>query len=96
MGEEEKAPETPEQDAAPEASAAPEAGGGKVGDKSWTVALILAILLPGIDRIYLGYTGLGIVKFFTLGGCYIWAVIDFISIVTGKMKDADGNELIKN
>ncbi len=84
MGEEDKAPEAPA-----------ESTGGGAGGKSWTVALILAILLPGIDRIYLGYTGLGIMKFVTFGGCFIWTVIDVISIVTGKMKDADGNELVK-
>ena len=61
--------------------------------KSKMVALILAILLPGIDRIYLGYTGLGIVKLLTAGGCGIWWIIDIISIATGKMKSADGQEL---
>ena len=63
-------------------------------NKSKTVTLVLAILLPGIDRIYLGYTGLGIVKLITAGGCLIWWIFDIIQIATGKMKDAQGNALV--
>jgi hypothetical protein len=29
----------------------------------------------------------------TLGGCGLWALIDVISLVLNKYKDADGNEL---
>lgn len=39
--------------------------------KNKTTALIFSILLGGlgIDRFYLGYTGIGILKLFT-GGCF--------------------------
>lgn len=63
--------------------------------KSKTTALILSILLGelGIDRFYLGYTGLGILKLLTFGGCGIWWIIDIISIATGKMTTKDGQAL---
>jgi type II secretory pathway component PulF len=47
----------------------------------------------GVDRFYLGYIGLGVIKLITCGGCWIWALIDFILIVAGVMRDAQGNEL---
>ena len=63
--------------------------------KSKTTALILSILLGelGIDRFYLGYTGLGILKLITAGGFGIWWLIDLILIATGKMTAKDGSEL---
>jgi len=63
--------------------------------RSFVVTAVLSFFLGslGVDRFYLGYIGLGVVKLITLGGCGIWWIIDFILIVIGKMKDADGNEL---
>ena len=78
---------------APEEQAS--AGGDSTTRKSFVTALVLAILLGwlGADRFYLGYTGLGVVKLITCGGAGIWSIIDIIMIATGKMTDADGNEL---
>ena len=65
--------------------------------KDWLVTLLLSIFVGGlgIDRFYLGYTGLGILKLLTAGGCGIWWLIDLILIVTGSMTDAQGNALVK-
>lgn len=61
--------------------------------KSKTTALILSILVGGlgVDRFYLGYTGMGVLKLLT-GGCFgILYIIDIINIATGKLTPADGS-----
>jgi TM2 domain-containing membrane protein YozV len=47
----------------------------------------------GIHRFYTGHTTIGILQLITLGGCGIWTIIDFILIVTGNFKDAQGNPI---
>jgi len=65
----------------------------KAGGKSWTVALILSILLGGlaIDRFYLGYIGLGILKLITLSGFGLWYLIDLILIAIRKVEPKNGS-----
>jgi TM2 domain-containing membrane protein YozV len=65
--------------------------------KDWTITLLLSIFLGtlGIDRFYLGYTTLGIVKLITLGGCGIWWLYDLIMILQNKLPDANGQPLKK-
>lgn len=60
--------------------------------KSFLVAVLLSIFVGylGVDRFYLGYTGLGILKLVTLGGCGIWSIVDIILIATGNLKDKNG------
>lgn len=61
--------------------------------KSKTTALILSILVGGlgIDRFYLGYTGIGVLKLLT-GGCFgILYIIDIVNIATGNLLPADGS-----
>ncbi len=68
---------------------------GVFSSKSYVTALILSLFVGflGVDRFYLGYTGLGIAKFFTLGGLGVWALIDFIMIAMRKVTDSSGNPL---
>ena len=65
---------------------------GLFSEKEWLVALLLSIVLGylGVDRFYLGHTGLGILKLVTLGGLGIWYVIDVILIATGGLRDSNG------
>ncbi|MDR1961204.1 MAG: TM2 domain-containing protein [Gracilibacteraceae bacterium] len=67
-----------------------------MNEKSKTTTLIISIFLGelGIDRFYLGYTGLGILKLITVGGFGVWWLIDVILILMGKMKTKSGQELV--
>ena len=65
--------------------------------KDWLTTLLLCFFLGvfGIHRFYTGHTGIGVVQLLTLGGCGVWALIDFIIIIVGNFKDSKGNLLVK-
>ena len=71
---------------------------GIYSQKDWLTALLLSFFLGifGIDRFYLGYTALGILKLITLGLCGIWALIDVLIIAMGNMTDSRGLPLRRN
>jgi TM2 domain-containing membrane protein YozV len=63
--------------------------------KSQSTLFLLSYFLGwlGVDRFYLGQTGLGIAKLLTCGGFGIWAIVDMILIGTGRLRDTEGNSL---
>lgn len=63
----------------------------------WITCLLLCWFLGifGAHRFYTGHTILGIIQLLTLGCCGIWTLIDFIIILSGNFKDAQGNP-VKN
>ena len=70
---------------------------GEADMKSKITALLLSIFLGsiGVDRFYLGYIGLGIVKLITCGGFGFWSLIDIILIAVDKLPTKDGQPLTK-
>lgn len=60
--------------------------------KDPTIAIILSVLTggAGVDRIYIGDVGLGILKLITCGGLGIWYIIDlFLIMDAARRKNAE-------
>ncbi len=68
---------------------------GLFSQREWLTTVLLSGFLGsfGVDRFYLGYTGLGVLKLLTLGGCGIWHIVDFILMLLRKVPDAEGRPL---
>jgi TM2 domain-containing membrane protein YozV len=65
--------------------------------KSNLTALILCFFLGwlGVHRFYVGKTGTGVLMLLTLGGLFVWNLIDFILICCNKFPDSKGYLLAK-
>jgi TM2 domain-containing membrane protein YozV len=63
--------------------------------RDWLTTLLLCFFLGvfGIHRFYTGHIVIGLIQLFTLGGCGIWVLVDFIMILTGAYTDAEGRPL---
>jgi len=49
----------------------------------------------GVDRMYMGYWGLGILKLISAGGFGIWVIVDLYLIMGGYMRDKQGREMLQ-
>ncbi|MGV9001416.1 MAG: NINE protein [Candidatus Saccharimonadaceae bacterium] len=49
----------------------------------------------GVDRMYLGKWGTGILKLITLGGFGVWVIVDLWLIMAGTMRDKQGREMLQ-
>lgn len=72
-------------------------GDHTMSSKSKQTALLFSIFtgVLGVDRFYLGYTALGVLKLLTAGGLGIWALIDFIRIGVDSLRPADGSPWVE-
>ena len=64
-------------------------------DKKKSLAAILAFFLCfiGAHRFYVGKIPTAIFQLLTFGGCFLWAIADFLIIIFGEFKDSDGRKL---
>ncbi|NGX51223.1 MAG: hypothetical protein K1060chlam2_01085 [Chlamydiae bacterium] len=60
--------------------------------KSYITSLLLCFFLGslGIHRFYAGKTRSGIFMLLTLGGLYVWQLIDLITLLLGRSRDRHG------
>lgn len=49
----------------------------------------------GVDRFYLGKYWTGLLKLLTFGGFGLWAIIDLTMVMSGSMRDKQGNEMLE-
>ena len=65
--------------------------------KNKLTAILLSVFAGtlGVDRFYLGYTTLGVVKLLTVGGLGVWTIIDLIMICTDQLLPADGSPWVE-
>ena len=61
-------------------------------EKGYVPMILLCFFVGGlgVHRFYAGKIGTGILMLLTLGGLGILTLIDFVIIVLGNFKDADG------
>ena len=65
------------------------------GFKDPTISLIISLLggAFGVDRFYIGDTGLGVAKLLTCGGLGIWSIIDWF-LIMGAVREKNFQKLL--
>ena len=65
---------------------------------NYDTALLVSVFLGmfGVDRFYLGYPAMGLLKFSTLGFFFIGHLVDIILIATQTLGPADGSHYVIN
>ncbi len=65
------------------------------GFKDPTISLIISLLggAFGVDRFYIGDTGLGIAKLLTCGGLGFWSIIDWF-LIMGAVREKNFQKLL--
>lgn len=65
--------------------------------RSRTVTLVLALLgfsfVCGLHRLYAGKWVTFILQLITVGGLFIWQIIDIVRIISGSFEDAQGRDI---
>lgn len=49
----------------------------------------------GVDRFYLGKYWTGLLKLITFGGLGLWTLVDLTMVMSGSMRDKNGNEMLE-
>ena len=63
--------------------------------KDPTISLVLSLFIGGwgVDRFYIGDTGLGVAKLLTCGGVGIWTIIDWF-LIMGSTREKNLERLL--
>ena len=73
---------------------------GRTGEDGydWLTTLLLCFFVGafGVHSFYTRKTTIAVIQLFTLGGCGIWALVDFIMILLGSFRDGQGRPLVRN
>lgn len=61
-----------------------------------TLMLCWSLGMLGVHRFYTKNTGYGLLQLLTCGGLGVWALIDFIMILSGSYRDGEGRPLVRD
>lgn len=63
---------------------------------AYHASVVLLPRRPRYPQLLTGKTTIGVIQLITLGGCGIWALIDFIMIICGNYRDGEGKIVTNN